>query len=243
MCLHDEHSRREWIRLAGLAAAGAVVGTTGRWAMAANTTIADPRNAMTGADSLADLLAGNERFVAGRPESPRRRPEDYASLAAGQFPQAAIIACSDSRVAPEILFDQGVGDLFVIRVAGNVVDGSGPVVKGSIEYAVAELNVPLVMVLGHSNCGAVNAAIKHFDDHDALPGAINGLVDLIKPAVEQVRDKPGDELTNAIRANVQLGVERLRTLEPIVAGPVRAGKLKIAGATYDLATGRVKMVA
>ncbi len=241
MCLHDEHSRREWIRLAGLAAAGAVVGSAGGWTMAADATMADSRNGITGADALAELLAGNERFVAGRPESPRRRPEDYAPLAAGQFPKAAIIACSDSRVAPEILFDQGVGDLFVIRVAGNVIGGSGPVVKGSIEYAVAELNVPLVMVLGHSNCGAVKAAIKHIDDHDALPGAINGLVNLIKPAVEEVRGKPGNKLANAIRANVELGVERLQGLEPILAGPVRAGKLKVVGATYDLATGRLKI--
>jgi carbonic anhydrase len=242
MCLHDEQSRREWMRLAGLAAAGAVVGSAGRWAIAADATIADPRNGMTGTDALTKLLAGNERFVAGQPKSPRRRPEDFAPLAAGQFPLAAIIACSDSRVAPEIMFDQGVGDLFVIRVAGNVIGGSGPVVKGSIEYAVAVLNVPLVMVLGHSNCGAVDAAIKHFDDHDALPGAINGLVDLIKPAVEEVRGKPGDKLTNAIRANVELGVERLKGLEPILAGPVHAGKVKVVGATYDLATGRVEMV-
>ena len=191
---------------------------------------------------LADLMAGNKRFVAGRPEGPRRRPEDYAPLAAGQFPQAAIIACSDSRVPPEILFDQGVGDLFVIRIAGNVIGGTGPVVKGSVEYAVAELKVPLIMVLGHSNCGAVKAAVKHIDDHEDLPGSIDELVNLIKPAVEQVRDKPGDMLANAIRANVELGVARLKGLEPILAGPVRAGKLKVVGATYDLATGRVKMV-
>ena len=137
---------------------------------------------------------------------------------------------------------EGPGDLFVIRIAGNVVSGGGAVVKGSVEYAVAELKVPLVMVLGHSNCGAVKAAVQHIDDHDALPGAINDLVNLIKPAVELVRDKPGDKLTNAIRANVELGVERLKGLEPILAGPVRAGKLKVVGATYDLATGRVKMV-
>jgi carbonic anhydrase len=130
----------------------------------------------------------------------------------------------------------------VIRVAGNVIGGSGPVVKGSIEYAVAELNVPLVMVLGHSNCGAVKAAIKHIDDHEDLPGSIDNLVNLVKPAVEQVRGKPGDQLANAIRANVELGVERLEGLEPLLAGPVRAGKLKVVGATYDLASGRVKVL-
>jgi carbonic anhydrase len=230
------------MRLASLAAAGVVVGKAGRWVMAAEPAAFDPRVGLTAQDVLADLMAGNERFVSGRPESPRRRPEDYVPLAAGQFPEAAVIACSDSRVPPEILFDQGVGDLFVIRIAGNVVSGSGAVVKGSIEYAVAELKVPLMMVLGHSNCGAVKAAVQHIDDHDALPGAINDLVNLIKPAVELVRDKPGDKLTNAIRANVELGVERLKGLEPILAGPVRAGKLTVVGATYDLATGRVKLV-
>ncbi len=242
MCSTSEPSRRDWMRLAGLAAAGVAIGKTGRWASAADVAVADPRVGLTAEVVLADLMAGNERFVAGRPDSPRRRPEDYGPLAAGQFPEAAIIACSDSRVPPEILFDQGVGDLFVIRIAGNVIGGTGPVVKGSIEYAVAELKVPLVMVLGHSNCGAVKAAVQHIDDHDALPGAINDLVNLIKPAVEKVRDQPGDKLANAIRANVELGVERLKGLEPILAGPVRAGKLKIVGATYDLATGRVKIV-
>jgi carbonic anhydrase len=200
----------------------------------------NPRAGLTAADVLADLKAGNARFLAGTPESPRRRPEDFSPLAGGQFPEAAVIACSDSRVPPEILFDQGVGDLFVIRVAGNVVGGSGAVVKGSVEYAVAELKVPLVVVLGHSQCGAVKAAVEHIDQRDSLPGSINDLVELIKPAVEEVRGKPGDKLSNAIRANVELGVERLKGLEPILAGPVAAGKLTVVGATYDLASGRVE---
>jgi carbonic anhydrase len=222
--------------------AGVVVGKTSPWAAAAEVGVS-PRAGLTAEVVLADLMAGNERFIAGRPDSPRRRPEDYGPLAAGQFPEAAIIACSDARVPPEILFDQGVGDLFVIRVAGNVIGGSGVVVKGTIEYAVAVLKVPLVMVLGHSNCGAVKSAIEHFDKQDSLPGAINGLVDLIKPAVEQVRSEPGDLLKNAIDANVNLGVERLQGLEPILAGPVRDGRLRVVGATYDLATGRVKILA
>jgi carbonic anhydrase len=242
MCSINEPSRRDWMRYAGLTAAGVVVGKAGRWATAAEVG-SNPRAGITAEVVLADLMAGNERFVSGRPDSPRRRPEDYGPLAAGQFPEAAIIACSDSRVPPEILFDQGVGDLFVIRIAGNVIGGTGPVVKGSVEYAVAELKVPLVMVLGHSNCGAVKAAVQHIDEQETLPSAINDLVNLIKPAVEQVRNQPGDKLANAIRANVELGVQRLKGLEPILADPVRAGKLKVVGATYDLATGRVKMLA
>jgi carbonic anhydrase len=188
------------------------------------------------------LLAGNARFVKGQVESPRRGPQDFAPLAKAQFPEAAVLACADSRVPPEILFDQGVGDLFVVRVAGNVVGGSGVVVKGSIEYAVAELNVPLVMVLGHSNCGAVKAALAHVEYRDRLPGAIYGLVNLISPAVARAEHEKGDKLANAIRANVELGVERLQSLDPILAQPVREGRLKIVGAIYDLATGRVEMV-
>jgi carbonic anhydrase len=241
MCSFHDPSRRDWLRLAGVGAAGLVVGSTGRWAAADGT--ASPRAGLTAADVLEDLRSGNERFVSGRPESPRRRPQDFSPLAAGQFPEAAIIACSDSRVPPEILFDQGVGDLFVIRVAGNVVGGTGAVVKGSVEYAVAELKVPLVVVLGHSQCGAVKAAVESIEERDPLPGSIQELVSFIKPAVDSVRGKPGDKLSNAIQANVELGVERLKGLEPLLAGPVREGRLTVVGATYDLATGRVKFLA
>ena len=150
-----------------------------------------------------------------------------------QRPIAAIIGCADSRVTPEILFDTGIGELFVIRIAGNYISGAGASVKGSVEYAVAELNVPLVMVLGHSQCGAIKAAIKHIQDNDPLPGAIQDLVLSIKPAIIQSQHEAGDPLTNAIKANVQQGVERLKTLEPVIAPAVKAGKVKIVGATYD----------
>ena len=140
---------------------------------------------------------------------------------------------------PELLFDQGVGDLFVVRVAGNVVKGAGPPVKGSIEYGVAELGVSLVMILGHSECGAVKAAIKHIDDRDALPGALGQLVNSIRPAVVKARGMPGDLLDNALRANVAIGVETLRVLQPIVAPAVKRGQVKVVGAMYDLRTGSV----
>jgi carbonic anhydrase len=123
------------------------------------------------------------------------------------------------------------------------VGGAGPVVKGSIEYAVAELNVPLIVVLGHSSCGAVKAAIKAIDAKDALPGAINDLVELIKPAVAKSKATAGDPLDNAIRANVAIGVKRLKELDPILAGPVNEGKVKVVGAVYDLRDGKVTMVA
>lgn len=221
-------SRREFVRFAaaslGLAAANGY----------AKAPSAD--------EALRDLLAGNERFAKGRPSSPRRRPEDFRALANAQYPEAVIVSCADSRVAPEILFDVGVGDIFVIRVAGNVIGGAGASVKGSIEYAIAELHTPLIVVLGHSGCGAVKSAIKHIDSKDALPGAIGGLVDMVKPAVIQSRGIPGDALENAIRANVELGVQRLEGLEPILAPRVKDGTVKIMGGVYDLKTGLVSLI-
>jgi carbonic anhydrase len=145
-------------------------------------------------------------------------------------------------VAPEILFDVGVGDIFVVRIAGNVVSGAGVTVKGSIEYGIAELNAPLIVVLGHSGCGALKAAMKHIDAKDSLPGAIDGLVELIKPAVAQSKGEPGDALENAIRKNVEIGVERLKELQPILAPRVKDGKLKVVGGVYDLRTGKVTML-
>jgi carbonic anhydrase len=235
--MHDalQLSRREFMHLAG-AVAG--VGAASACRAAAN----EPADGKSGADDvLRRLLEGNARFVRGQLKNPRRRPDDFRELAEGQNPVAAIVGCADSRVPPELLFDQGVGDLFVVRVAGNVVGGAGATVKGSIEYAVAELNVPLVLVLGHSNCGAVKAAVKHLDAHDALPGAINELVNLIKPAVANGEGR--DRLEQAIKANVVLGVGRLKTLEPILAGPVKQGRVKVVGGVYDLRSGKVEMVA
>jgi carbonic anhydrase len=196
---------------------------------------------LTPDESLRELLAGNQRFVKGRIVNPRRSPRDFSPLAKAQYPEAVVITCSDSRVSPEILFDVGVGDLFVIRIAGNVVDGAGVTVKGSAEYAIAELNVPLVLVLGHSNCGAVKAAIQHLSAKDSLPGAINGLVELIKPAVTQSNGQPGDPLENAIIQNVKNGVTRLESLEPILAPHVKEGKVKVVGAVYDLKSGAVTL--
>lgn len=192
-------------------------------------------------DLVRKLLDGNKRFVDGKDTAAQdqRSAKRRAEIAEKQKPFAAIVTCSDSRVAPELLFDQGLGDLFVIRVAGNVIQGAGAIVKGSIEYAVAELGVGLIMVLGHSQCGAVKAALKHLDDKDKLPGSLNDLVAAIKPVAAKVKDEKGDRLENAIKANVAVGVERLTGLAPILAPAVKDGKLKIVGATYDLRTGLV----
>lgn len=193
------------------------------------------------AEVLRRLLEGNQRFVKGEAASPRRSPADFQPLAEGQRPMAVIVGCSDSRVSPELLFDQGIGDLFVIRVAGNVVSGSGTPVKGSIEYGVAELGAPVIMVLGHTACGAVKAAIQHMNDREPLPGAIGPLVNSVRPAVAKTKGMPGDPLDNAIRANVGIGVERLRSLQPIVAPAVARGRVKVVGAMYDLRSGSVTL--
>ena len=228
-------SRRDLLRLAA-AAAGLVV-VRGPAAEAASPGPDGP----PAAEVLKRLLEGNQRFVRGETTSPRRSPADFRPLAEGQRPVAVIVGCSDSRVSPELLFDQGVGDLFVIRVAGNIVSGAGTPVKGSIEYGVAELGVSLVMVLGHTECGAVKAAIQHLGDRDPLPGALGPLVNSIRPAVVKAKGMPGDPLDNAIRANVGIGVARLRSLQPIVAPAVTRGRVKVVGAMYDLRTGGVTL--
>ena len=238
--MHDRHfSRRQLMRLAVMGAAGLVVSTRALpagGAPAAGAARRDP------AAILRDLLDGNRRFAGGQAAGPRRKPEDFAALAEGQTPDALIVGCADSRVSPEILFDQGVGDLFVVRVAGNVVSNAGVIVKGSIEYAVLELGVPLILVLGHTQCGAVKAVLQHLDAKDALPGAIAGLVDVMKPAVAAAKGRPGDPLDNAIRANVLAGVARLKSLPPIVAPAVKRGKLTVVGGVYDLKSGAVTMI-
>jgi carbonic anhydrase len=198
------------------------------------SAIAAPSQRLTADEALKDLLEGNQRFLAGKTLNPRRSPADFSKLAPGQAPDAVIVGCSDSRVPPEILFDQGVGDLFVIRVAGNVVSGAGPTVKGSIAYAVVVLGAPLVMVLGHSQCGAVKAALetKALD----LPESIRDLVGTVSTGGEK-------DLDRAIVANVRAGVTKLKGLEPTLTSYVETKRIKVVGAVYDLADGKVTLVA
>src|SRR5262245_18762480 len=210
-----QSSRRQFTRLSGMAA-GLTLSSTG-------LAIGQPAAARDPNAVLARLVEGNQRFVKGELTHPGRRPEDFAPLAEGQAPLAIIVGCADSRVSPELVFDQGVGELFVVRVAGNVVAGAGPFVKGSVEFAVAELGARLVVVLGHGACGAVKAAVAHIDANDTLPGAIRDLVEQIRPAAFAVKGKPGDKLENAIKANVALGVERLKGLDPILSPLVKSG--------------------
>jgi carbonic anhydrase len=193
-----------------------------------------PESRVAPDEALKDLMEGNSRFVAGEIRSPRRTPADFSRLATTQAPDAVIIGCSDSRVPPEILFDQGVGDLFVIRVAGNVVNGGGAVVKGSIAYAVVELRSSLIMLLGHSGCGAVKAALQSKAKN--LPPSIVDLVGLVQTGSQS-------DLDQAIIANVRAGVARLNEFDPNISQLISAKQVKVVGAVYDLASGRVTVVA
>lgn len=181
---------------------------------------------------LQELLSGNQRFIAGQPQHPRQDAARRQEVASGQHPKAVVAACSDSRVPPEIIFDQGLGDLFVVRTAGQVVDD---IALASIEYAVEHLHVPLVIVLGHKRCGAVQAAIAG----GKARGHLDSLINAIKPAVESARDKAGDTVDNAVRANIIMTAVKLKTSEPVIAQAVKAGTLQVIGAYYDLDTGAV----
>ena len=155
------------------------------------------------ADSvLAELKSGNGHHVAHRNQHPHESLERRRQLISGQHPHAEILSCSDSRVPPEIVFDQGLGDLFVVRVAGNVVTDTE---IGSLEYGAEHLHIPVLVVLGHESCGAVTAAVKG----DPPEGHIAALVDLIKPAVEKTRAMPGDPVSNAVRMNVEMVVKQI----------------------------------
>lgn len=195
------------------------------------------RSALTPDQALDLLKEGNRDFLADRPYiaplDNRRRLE----LASGQAPFAAYVSCSDSRVPPEALFGRGLGELFIVRNAGNTVDTAA---MGSIEFAVAVLGVPLVVVMGHESCGAVKAAMDVVSQNASFPGSIGHMIEPIIPAVLAARGRPGDPLEAATKANVSRTVTRLRTAaEPLLLEPQRRGALKVVGAYYDLDTGRV----
>ena len=185
--------------------------------------------------ALEQLLAGNARYVGGLARQPRQSPARRAEVCGSQAPFAVVLGCADSRVPPEIIFDQGLGDLFVLRVAGNVVDD---MVLGSIEYAAVHLDVTLVMVLGHSQCGAVTATALG----DGLEGHIPSLARAIQPAVDRASEMDGDLLENAIRQHASSMAAELRASQPLLAPLVESGKLKIGAAHYDLGSGVVKVL-
>jgi carbonic anhydrase len=192
---------------------------------------------LDGEQALARLVAGNARFVAERDERLDEGVARRVAVSQGQHPFATVLGCVDSRVPIELVFDQGLGDLVVVRSAGEALDHS---VTGSLEFGVAELHTPLLVVLGHQRCGALDATIKALDTHQRTSeaGQIGYLVEALAPAVRQVAGKPGDRLTNAIHANVDLTLAKLRQSQ-VIAPLEAAGKLKLVGAYYELDTGRV----
>jgi carbonic anhydrase len=217
--------------------------TMGMWLAkpaGAKETKAPPKlqNVLSPDASLERLLKGNTRYVEGVSLRHDFKHEREA-LAGGQNPYAAILSCADSRIAPEYAFDSGRGDLFVCRVAGNFANTE---TVASLEYAVAVLGAPLILVLGHDSCGAVDAAIKSLKDDAALPGHMPSLVTGLAPAVKAVLQQGGDTLSKAIRQNVVDTIAKLSSATPILSAAVEQRKIRVVGGIYRLGDGRVDMV-
>ncbi len=208
--------------------------------LAGGTTFASTTSAQQPAPANADqamarLLEGNRRFAEGKSTDEDRSVQRRLELTKSQKPFAIIVSCSDSRVGPEVVFDQGLGDIFVIRTAGEVLDAPG---LGSIEYAVEHLGSPLIVVLGHQSCGAVSAAVESGN----APGHIDALVKAIRPSALETKGMPGDHIDNAVRANVRRVVRQLKKSGPIISESVHKGKVKVVGAYYDLSSGTVTVL-
>jgi len=185
------------------------------------------------AEAISKLKEGNGRYTSGNLQHPGQTAERRTELANTQHPFATILSCSDSRVPPEIVFDQGLGDLFIVRVAGNVINDEG---LGSVEYSVDHLGTRLILVLGHQSCGAVKAARETIAAKGKAPGHIQSLVTAIKPAVEATAK---DDLETTIKANVKHVVDTLRASTPILKAKVDSGDVKVIGGYYSLDTGAV----
>jgi len=198
-----------------------------------------PRNAIAPGDALKRIMEGNARYAANNPTE-RDFSASRAQLAQSQYPIASILSCADSRVVPDLVFDQSPGDLFVCRVAGNIMTTN---LLASLEYGVQFLGSPLILVVGHSNCGAVDAALKVVKTNAQLPGHLPELVTAIKPAaIAASRMAPNDMRNYAIADNVRRQVARLKSAAPVVAKAYREHKIDIAGSVYDIATGKVTLV-
>jgi len=201
------------------------------------TGAADPAHSdqpsLAPAEAISKLKEGNGRYTSGNLQHPGQTTERRTELAKTQHPFAAIVSCSDSRVPPEIVFDQGLGDLFIVRVAGNVINDEG---LGSIEYSVDHLGTRLILVLGHQSCGAVKAARETIAAKGKAPGHIESLVTAIKPAVEATAK---DDLDTTVKANVKNVVQALRASTPILKAKVDSAEIQVIGGYYSLDTGAV----
>ena len=230
--------RRRFLKL-GAIGLGSLM-ASGSWPVfAASSTPPKPKNVISSDEALARLMEGNERYVSNKPN-----PADFAStraaLALGQNPYASILSCADSRISPELCFDAERGDLFVTRVAGNYVT---PAILASLEYGAAVLQSPLIVVLGHTSCGAINAAIKAVKKDEDFPGHIQQLTSDLSPAVTAaMKTKPANLELAAVRENVLINVNKLRNATPILRRRVQNGQLKVVGGVYHLDTGRVELI-
>ena len=195
----------------------------------------EPASSASADKALARLMMGNQRYVRHKEQHPDQSLARRKELEAGQHPFAVVLSCSDSRVPPELLFDEGLGDLFVIRVAGNVVDDA---VLGSIEYAVEHLGTKLVMVLGHEKCGAVSAAVEA----GTGTGHIKALVAAIRPSVEASAKEPGDRIHNCVIANARRVAQQVRESEPVLKDAVAKHLVKVVAADYALDSGKVNLL-
>lgn len=218
---------------------GAAIATRSLPAMAASDTPPKPENVISADEALTRLMDGNTRYVGNRPN-----PTDFAStraaLALGQNPFASILSCADSRISPELCFDAERGDLFVTRVAGNYVT---PAILASLEYGAAVLQSPLIMVLGHTSCGAINAAIKAVKKDEDFPGHIQQLTTDLTPAVTAaMKFKSSNLELAAVRENVLINVNKLRNATPVLRRRVKNDQLKVVGGIYHLDTGRIELI-
>ncbi len=234
---HDHSSTSRRAAIGGALGAGLLAGLPVS-AMVQSTT--QVRKEIPSPDGAIEMLmAGNKRFIDGSTLNHYHKTT-REKLSDSQRPIAIVLRCADSRSAPEIVFDQGIGDLFVCAVAGNVPTAE---LVASMEYAISALGTPLIVVMGHSNCGAVDAAISSFGDTAALPGSLSGLISDILPAAIQVKDQTGEKaLSEAISINVRNGMERLPNMSAIISDSVTAGKVKIIGGVYDLGSGQFQTV-
>ncbi|OUL18720.1 carbonic anhydrase [Nostoc sp. 106C] len=228
-------SRRNLLKLsAGAISAGVLAAGVGSNLVAPEKASAQNKQDLSPDEALQALLDGNDRFVKAKRRNPNQSQSRLREVAKGQKPFASILSCADSRVPSEIIFDQGLGDLFVCRVAGNIATTEE---IGSLEFGSLVLGTKVIMVVGHERCGAVDATIKGA----SVPGQIGSLLVAIQPAVEKSKGQPGDKLENACKANVLGQIEKLKS-SPVLSALIKEGKLKIVGSYYDLDTGKVSLV-
>lgn len=236
LCLDRQPSRRGFL---SLATAGVALGTgllsASAWAAGGPTT------SVTADQALEKLKAGNDKFVKAPQVCAADLAQGRASVAKAQMPWATIVSCADSRVPPELLFGGvGVGELFVARNAGNMVDVP---TMGTIEYGSAVLGVPLIVVLGHERCGAVAAACEVVEKQTKFPGSIAPMVEAIVPAAQAVKGRTGDFVDNAIRESASRTARKIATESPLIADLVKKGKVKVVAGRYDLDDGKVEFFA